>query len=531
MSGIRTVLGLCMTSLPESVTLPSRRMILASALSATAGTVLPSYNAAAQPAPATLPADGQSFDTARLLDYARALAKRPYVPAPNDLPEPFQSLNAEQFSAIRSKPAAQIFSEDGPGISLEPLHRGFVFKDPIALFAVDNGIVRRVPYDPAQFDFGRLTVPPSLPDLGYSGFRLFGDPNDGKNREAAIFQGATFFKAIARGQTYGIQARALAIKVAEARGEEFPFFRAFWIERTQGHMAAVVHGLFDSESAAGVMRATIRPGDITLVDVETTLFARQTIDHFGLGAMSATYLYGPGERRSNDDVRPAVFETNGVQMLRGNGEWLWRPLRNPPTLQISVLADENPRGFGLLQRERDFAQFQDDDARLERRPSLWVEPIGDWGAGALQLIEIPTDSEINDNIIAYWRPRAPLQPGGETTFAYRQFWGWQPPERPPVATVAQTRTGRGASGRRRRFIVDFAGDALGDARTVMEMTPALTATPGTIQNMRVLPYPDRKICRVIFELDPGNESLCELRLLLQAGASPVSETWLYRWTA
>ena len=521
-----------MTDLPDQAGHISRRSAVVSGIGAAAlASLAPILTRSASAQQATLPADGQAFETARLLDYARALARRPYAALPNDLPEPFLSLNAEQFGNIRAKPAAHFLNESGPGLAVEPLHRGFVYKDPVTLFVVENGTVRRIAYDPAAFDFGRVNAPASLPDLGFSGFRLFGDPVNGKDREAAVFQGATFFKAMARGQTYGTQARALALKVAEARGEEFPFFRAFWIERAAGNAGATVHALFDSESATGVMRATIRPGEVTLVDVETTIFARVLVDHYGIAAMSGTYLFGPGERRSTDDVRPAVYETNGVQMMRGNGEWVWRPLRNPPTLQISLFADENPRGFGLLQRERDFGQFQDDDARFERRPSLWIEPIGDWGAGAVQLIEIPSDSEVNDNIIAYWRPRAPLQPGSETTFAYRQFWCWQPPERPPLATVAQSRFGRGSSARRRRFLVDFTGEMLGDAKTVMEMTPAVTTSAGTIQNLRVLPYTDRKICRVIFELDPGNEPLCELRLLFQSGATPITETWLYRWTA
>ena len=481
---------------------------------------------------AALPGDGQRFETARLIDYARGLARRPYAAPANDLPDTFQSLTPEQYSGIRAKPQSLLFAGDNAGATVEPLHRGFVFKDPVILFAVEDGLVRRLPYDASRFDFGRLAAPSGLPDMGFSGFKLFGDAVDGKDREVAAFQGATFFRAIARGQTYGIQARALALKVAEARGEEFPFFRAFWIERPAGGNGAIIaHALFDSESAAGVLRATIRPGEVTIIDAETTLFARQPIDHFGIGAMSSTYLFGPGDRRSADDVRSAVFEAGGLQILRGNGEWVWRALRNPATLQVSVFADDNPRGFGLLQRERDFALFQDDDARLERRPSLWVEPIGDWGAGALQLVEIPTDSDMNDNIIAYWRPRAALPAGGEATFAYRQFWCWQPPERPALATVIQTRVGRGSGNRRRKFIVDFAGDMLGEARTMMEMTPSLTTSAGTIVNIRILPYSERKVCRVIFELDPGNESLCELRLLMQSGGAPITETWLYRWTA
>ena len=158
-----------------------------------------------------------------------------------------------------------------------------------------------------------------------------------------------------------------------------------------------------------------------------------------------------------------------------------------------------------------------------------VEPLGDWGQGSIQLLEIPSDAEINDNVLAYWRPRAPMAAGSEVSFAYRQYWGWAPPERPPLALAAMTRVGRGSAGRRRRFSVDFAGEMLGDNQAG-DLKPMLTVAPGAVQNLRVWPYPERKVARVSFELDPGNENACEMRLILEMGGKPVSETWLYRWT-
>jgi periplasmic glucans biosynthesis protein len=277
------------------------------------------------------------------------------------------------------------------------------------------------------------------------------------------------------------------------------------------------------------VRMTFRPGDMTIVDVETTLFPRVNLEHVGLGGMGSTYLFGPNDRRGVDDARPAVYESKGVQMLNGQGEWLWRPLQNPETLQISAFVDRNPQGFGLLQRDRDYSSFQDDDQRFDRRPSLWIEPIGEWGQGAVQLIEIPSDSEINDNILAYWRPRAPMAAGSDVAFSYRQFWCWTPPERPPLATVTATSVGRGSTGRRRRFFVDFTGEGLNGAMPP-EFRAALTTSSGTIQTLKTWPYPDRKTLRVAFELDPGNENASEMRLVLEAGGKPLSETWLYRWT-
>jgi glucans biosynthesis protein len=274
---------------------------------------------------------------------------------------------------------------------------------------------------------------------------------------------------------------------------------------------------------------TFRPGQITIVDVETTLFPRVPLEHVGFGGMASTYLFGPNDRRNVDDVRPAVHESSGLQMLNGRGEWLWRPLHNPETLQISAFLDQAPRGFGLIQRERAFEAFQDDEQHYELRPSLWIEPLGDWGQGSVQLLEIPSDAEINDNALAYWRPKAQLPAGSETSLAYRQYWCWSPPDRPPLAMAVMTRTGRGSAGRRRRFSVDFAGDLLGD-NVPGDLKPALTVAPGAIQNVRLWPYPERKIARVTFGLDPGNENACEMRLILEAAGKPISETWLYRWT-
>lgn len=512
---------------------PSRRDVL-SAIGGAAASVplLPSHGFAQnlQAMIQTAAGDGQRFDAGAIAELARTLARKPFAAPPSDLPEPFAGLNYEQYVAIKSSPGARVWAGEGRGFVAEPLHRGFVFSNAVTLFTIEDGVVRRLAYERSRFDFGRLNVPANLPDLGFSGVRLYSTAGEGQPLEFALIQGATFFRALARGQNFGAVARALTLRPAETRGEEFPMFRALWLERPgPGGNALVVHGLLDSESVAGAVRMTFRAGDMTIVDVETSLFPRVNLDHVGLGGINATYLFGANDRRNVDDVRPSVHEVSGVQILTGRGEWVWRPLNNPETLQISMFLDENPRGFGLLQRNRDYATFQDDDQHFERRPSVWIEPIGEWGPGAVQLIEIPSDSEINDNILAYWRPRAPMAAGSEVLLAYRQFWCWTPPDRPPLATAAATRIGRGSNGRRRRFVVDFSGDVLGEG-PISDLKPTLTTTPGTIQGLRVWTYVERKTVRVAFELDPGNENACELRLILEAAGKPISETWLYRWT-
>lgn len=514
---------------------PGRRDVLCLLAAATAGAVARPLSAVAQPAtPQTIIqtalGEGQRFEPAAIVETARALARRPYAPAANDLPAEFASLNYEQYVAIKALPPALIWGGENRGFVVEPLHRGFVFSNPVLLFTVEDGQVRRVGYDRNRYDFGRTAVPATMGDIGFSGFRLNASFGDGQPVEFAIVQGATFFRALARGQNFGVVARALTLRPAETRGEEFPQFRAFWLERPNAGMnALVVHGLIDSESASGAVRMTFRPGDVSIVDLELTLFPRAALEHVGLGGMGSTYLFGANDRRGVDDVRAAVYESKGLQVLNGQGEWLWRPLQNPETLQISAFVDNNPRGFGLMQRDRDFSTFQDDDQRFERRPSLWIEPIGEWGQGTVQLIEIPSDSEVNDNILAYWRPRAPIAAGSEVAFSYRQFWCWTPPERPPLAVVTSTSVGRGGAGRRRRFAIDLVGEGLNGAAPP-DQRVSLTTSTGTILGLKTWPYPDRKAMRVGFELDPGNENACELRLVLEAGGKPLSETWLYRWT-
>lgn len=474
--------------------------------------------------------DPTPFQPGAVADAARAAAKQPYKQVPSDLPERLRNLTYDQYVAIRVKPTARIWANENLGFALEPLHRGFIFSAPVEINLVAQGQARRVVYDNAQFDFGKLTVPP-IGDIGFSGFRVLVPRNEQGLAEIAAFQGASFFRAVAQGQGFGAMARALSINVADPRGEEFPTIRTFWIERPNlATDALVIHALIDSQSVTGAYRFTLHPGEATIIDTEGTLFARDKVDNFGLATMSATVLSDAIDHRRPDDTRLTIADTAGLQMSTGNGEWLWRPVSNRETLQISTFVDDNPRGFGFLQRDRRFADYQDDAQHWELRPSLWIEPIGDWGAGGVELIEIPTDSDVNDNIIAYWRPHQSLAAGSETTFAYRQFWCWTPPEHPALAIVTDTRSGSGSTAKRRRFLVEFKGDVLGDPQQCAATKPILSVAPGTVTFIRPYPAPNNKSYRILFEIDPGNETSSELRLVLEAAGKSISETWLYRWT-
>jgi glucans biosynthesis protein len=461
---------------------------------------------------------------------ARELAKNSFKAPHANLPEPFGSLNFEQYAAIRRNLGAAIWQDSHSRFALEPLHRGFIFTAPVEIDLVEDGKSQRLIYDRSLYDFGKLQVPAELGDLGFSGVRVLSNAGGEAWKDAAIFQGATFFRSLARGQTYGVSARALSLRIGDPQGEEFPVFRALWIEKpTPAADALVIHALLDSASVTGAFRFTLRAGDATIIDTELTLFARVAVDHLGLGSMSATYLFGPLDHFHSDDVRANVYDVSGLQILTGAGEWIWRPIANRETLQISAFADKNPRGFGLLQRNRNFDSFGDDDAHWELRPSLWIEPIGDWGEGEVMLLEIPSDSENNDNIIVQWRPKVGLAEGGSVSYAYRQFWSWTPPAHPALAIAVSSRMGK--MGKRRRFVVEFVSDQFADPQKAAQATAAIEAAPGQIVSVRVYPNKDRRSVRVVFDLDPGADSYSELRLVLKAENQPVSETWLYRWTA
>ncbi len=487
--------------------------------------------AAATPEAGAPPAQ-RPFDFGLVIDLARELAKKPHQGAAPALPAPFSNLTYEQYVAIKPKPGAALWANEAMGFVIEPLHRGYLFSAPVSINIVENGVAHPLAYNAGQFDFGKLAVPDNLPDLGFSGFRVLHARSGQGLSDAAIFQGASFFRSLANGQNFGLTARALSIRTGDPKGEEFPSFTQFWIERPNPvNEVLVVHALLDSESMTGAYRFTLRPGDITIIDTECTLFTRSPADFYGLGCMAGMFLFGPVSRRGIDDLRDGVYDVSGLQILNGNGEWLWRPVSNPQTLQISAFVDANPRGFGLLQRERSFARLQDDDQHWEMRPSLWIEPINDWGEGSVALVEIPTDSENNGNVVCFWRPKAALQPGAESAFSYRQFWCWTPPDHPSLAVVTDTRAGHGSTAKRRRFLVEFTGELFGDPQRGADVQPTLSASVGSVAVIRTFMSRERKTARVLFELDFGGETLSELRLVLESAGKPVSETWLYRWTA
>ncbi len=506
---------------------PRRREFLELALGGALAAAAPRVGFA--PASAEPLAQPTPFAADSVLKAAVALASSPYKAPESPLPSVFTGLTFEQYAAIRRVPGTGVWANEKLGFSLEPLHRGFVYTTPVAINVVEGGLSQRLIYDPADYDFGKLKPPPSLGDIGFSGLRILSASDQGF-QDTAIFQGASFYRSRARGQNFGVTARGLAIRTGDDPGEEFPTFREFWVEKpAPASNTLTMYALLDSQSVTGAFRFTIRPLDTTIIDTEMTLIGRAATDRLGVGAMAADYLFSGLDHRRPDDWRTAVYEVTGLQMLSGGGEWLWRPVANRETLQISAFSDVNPRGFGLVQRSRTFDAFYDDEGLWELRPTLWIEPIGEWSDGDIRLLEIPGTSENNANILAQWRPKAGIAAGKTLSLAYRQFWCWNPPSKPQLAICTSSRAGKIAG--KYRFTVEMTGEVFADPQKAAAAVADLHANPGKIVSIILFPYKDRKSVRVMFDLDPGSDAYSELRLTLNVDNQAVSETWLYRWTA
>jgi glucans biosynthesis protein len=475
------------------------------------------------------------FDAEAVTALARALAKAPFAPPPA-APEALAKLTYEQYRDIRFQRSETIWAHSNHSFQLQVLPVGSLFSAEVEIAIVKDGRAQRIAYRPDLFTAGKL-VPVPLPseDIGFSGFRLLHPINLlRKFDEVAVFQGASYFRSLGRDQEYGLSARGLAVKVGHPTGEEFPTFRAFWIEEPSPRSTTVtVHALLDSPSVAGAYRFEIHPGRDTVMLVDAVLFPRVELPEVGLAPGTSMFMFSSTDRSGFDDFRPQVHDSDGLLMLNGRGERLWRPLANPTSLQISAFTDRAPRGFGLMQRDRDPAHYQDFESHFERRPSLWVEPVGDWGEGAVVLTEIPTDSEIHDNIVAFWHPRAPIPAGSEFRFSYRLSWGGEPATANDHLRVVASALGRAdvaAPTPLRRFVIDYAPERHPCVVGCAPPTASVTASAGKVQHVVVSDNPLTHGYRVTFLLDPEKAALSELRLELKFEDSRCAEVWLYRWT-
>lgn len=468
----------------------------------------------------------QPFDAQAVRRMAQELAQKAYKKPDLSLPQGFEDLSYDAYRGIRFRPDRALWRDDKLPFQVQFFHRGFIFKDRVDIFEVSGGRARQIVFSPSLFDYSEVKPPPENSNMGFAGFRLHAPMNKPDYYdEVGAFLGASYFRAVAKGQVYGLSARGLSIRTADPKGEEFPAFKTFWIEKpAQGTGSIVVHALLDSPSAAAAYRFTIRPGDTTIYDTEMALYPRAEIGEVGIGSGTSMFFFDANDRVGVDDFRPGVHDSDGLAIRNGRGEELWRPLVNPRDLQVSNFADTNPRGFGLLQRERDFFAYEDLESHFEKRPSLWVEPIGDWGEGAVNLVEIPTKEEIHDNIVAFWRPKDPLKAKGEYIYTYRLHWGGGNPNPQRLARFAKTRVGAGP-GNNRRFVLELTGGSLH-----ADPKATVSSDKGEIKNLVLQPNTETGGMRISFELDTKKEPVIELRAQVTQQEQPASEVWLYRWT-
>lgn len=481
----------------------------------------------------SLPADQRgpvAFDGNTVPELARGIASQPYRRRQAPLPRQIDRLDYDGYRKIRFDAAQAWWSDADLPFRMQPHHRGFLFKDRVDLFEVADGQATPIRFRAAQFRYEDVQAPGEDEDIGFAGFRLLHPLNRPDHfDELCSFLGASYFRALGRGNVYGLSARGLSIRTADPQGEEFPAFTAFWLEKPKpGDSSAVVHALLESQSLAGAYRIVITPGDATTTEVQATLFPRQEVAGIGVAPATSMFFFGPQDRDGVNDYRPAVHDSDGLLMRSGRGEQIWRPLANPRDLQVSGFQDSTPRGFGLAQRARRFADFQDLGADYHLRPSLWVEPLQDWGAGEVRLVEIPTQSEIHDNIAAFWAPAATLKADTPLELRYRLHWSAQEKADGRLVRFVGTRTGAVGDSRARLFVLDTTPLLAGPESAPPE--PVVENSAGTLRNVVLQPNRETGGLRLAFELDPGGARAVELRARLTRGQVAVSESWAFRWT-
>jgi glucans biosynthesis protein len=504
----------------------------------------PSSGAPATAAPAAAASPSQPFDYAWLKGQARKLGGNTFQPSQDTLPLPMAKLGYDQFQSLRFRTDHALWANAGLAFRLQFFHVGRSFTEPVRLYEILDGQSREIVYDTAMFEFDKAGIDPKVmrDHIGFAGFRVQ-FVTDWK-ADVAAYLGASYFRAVG-GDTrqYGLSARALAVDTAFPRPEEFPRFTAFWFERPAKDSGTLtLYALMDSPSIAGALRFQIAPGGTQIMDIDSALYPRKPIERLGVAPLTSMFFYGENDRRGANDWRPEIHDSDGLSMWTGAGEWIWRPLTNPGQLHFSSYLDDNPRGFGLLQRDRNFDHYQDDGVYYDRRPSLWVEPKpgpnGGWGKGSVQLVEIPTVDETFDNVVAFWNPAEKPKAGQELLFGYRLYWGTHMPYGSQLAQTVATRTGIGGTvGQKRQyyswhFAVDFVGGELGALAKDAAVEAVITTSRGQTEHVTAHYVEEFRGYRALFDVRPPDDSIepIDIRLYLRVEGRPLTETWIYLWS-
>lgn len=508
-----------------------------------------------------------------VVDLARERAEAMWVPPQTGLAARVADLTYAQYRDIRFRSDQAIWRGAAP-FEVQLFHPGGGNDTPVRIHLVEDGRSRLLPFDTALFSYGDLVDAADVdlePRVGFPGFRVLHAMNDpDKMDEVVAFLGASYFRLVGPRQVYGLSSRGLAVDIAEPGGEEFPDFVEFWLVRPEPEARELAfYALLDGPSVTGAYRFELVPGTAegvladgaeaveppldggdastgTVLAVQARLFARRDVRKLGIAPLTSMYLHGPLLPGGHDDFRPRVHDSEGLLMLTSRDEWIWRPLTNGSGVRVTSLRDVDPDGFGLVQRARAFDDYMDLEALYHRRPSYWVAIDGEWGSGGVELLEIPTTSEFNDNVVAYWVPDRPMEAGDELELRYRivtfddrlaggaAHGGPLPTQ--TLARVVRTRIGWDALPGEadppprsvRRVVVDFEGRGLERLPPDAEPTAELSTSSGTISDLRVRPLPGGGR-RATFALSPDGDRGADMRLFLRLGDTAITETWSYLW--
>jgi glucans biosynthesis protein len=493
--------------------------------------------------------DRRRFGFNDVVARAQKLAASPSDANLPQLPSVFEGMDWDKWRQIQFRPERALLRGGGSRYTLQTFHLGYLFTRPVTINVGREGIFMPIPYSTDLFDYGPLKLPRRLPiDLGFAGFRIHYPLNDPKaNDELISFLGSSYFRWLGRDQKYGLSARALAIDTGKLdNNEEFPFFREFWVDAHDPKSSEIVtiYALLDSPSVAGAYQFEVKPGQYSSVEVTAKLFARRTIDRLGLAPLTSMYFLGENDRHLNDrnkydEFRPELHDSDGLLMHLASGEWVWRPLKNPLIQEVQRLEATNLKGFGLMQRDRRFDSYQDVELNYEQRPSYWVEPIGNWGNGVVELVELATRDETADNIVAAFVPHSPLEAGKDFSFSYRMLaldagldlhsLGYTVNTfSAPARALGSAEADRALT---RRLIVDFAG---GELDYFMREPGGLVQLETTGQSANVLrkflvPNPAIRGMRAMFDVEFEKDKVGIVTAVLRSAGRPLTETWTYAW--
>jgi periplasmic glucans biosynthesis protein len=490
----------------------------------------------------------QPFSFDALIKEMQSRASQPYAPQ-GSLPQPvLERIDYAEHGKIKFNSDFALF-RDGPGpFPVTFFHLGKYFRAPVHMYvlAPSGGtcVATEILYDASYFSMPPTSPARELPKgAGFAGFRLqesrVGDQQtlDWHTNDWVAFLGASYFRAIGELAQYGLSARGIAVDVASpGRPEEFPDFTRFYFEPSaNGAQDVTIYAALDGPSITGAYRFGMRRDKAVVMDVEAHLFLRQDVGQLGIAPMTSMYWYSETNKPAGLDWRPEIHDSDGLAMWTGAGEYIWRPLNDTAHPTTSAFADKSPRGFGLLQRDRSFDHYLD-GVHYERRPSLWVEPLGDWGEGSVQLIELPTEDETMDNIVAMWVPKQPAKAGSSLQLHYRLTWSAGEPHETTLARCIATRIGRGGEPGQnrpkgvRKFVVEFLGGRLATLPYGTKPQPVLSTTSGSFSDVFTEAVPDSVPghWRAQFDFTAAATDVVDMRLYLKNAEQTLSETWLYQ---